>query len=155
MHLGSQQNCQKTLTLAKEVDRTECKKILLNVEVKKRKLTSIKGGGQKVRKLLTNVWSKTILVGGRPVNSVHERFIIPLRCFLWRGQYLFLATHPLYDLFHALQGKLCPPNLQIRNFFSPLKVSRDFLSFRSSSRMWVGQTQQNGAGNCTNQTGSK
>ena len=61
MHLGSQQNCQKTLTLAKEVDRTECKEILLNVEVKKRKLTSIKGGGQKVRKLLTNVLSKTIL----------------------------------------------------------------------------------------------
>ena len=58
---------------------------------------------------MTNVLSKTILIGGRPVNSVHERFIIPLRCFLWRGQYLFLATHPLYDLFHALQGKLCPP----------------------------------------------
>ena len=95
---------------------------MLNVEVKKRKLTSIKGGGQKVRKLLTNVWSKTILVGGRPVNSVHERFIIPLRCFLWRGQYFFVI-HPLYDLFHALQGKLRPQISKSATFFHRWRFS--------------------------------
>ena len=49
------------------------------------------------------------------------------------------------------KGSFVPKSPNPQLFFT----AEGFLSFRSSSRMWAGQTQQNGAGNCTNQTGNK